>query len=164
MVSYDKVGVLYSGKLGNRSEAHASDVRSYPGLWWKRIKLRLYEGNESEYSPRTCSIGRPVGGTLCLPTYNVTTYFVSRAKSSIVVLQCAGSLCDRSGVCGQVFITLCSTSAFSPCTVGHTRSFSCPPPRPSRPPRRAAHIIKFLCSTFLNDAFSPAQPPLEMSR
>ena len=30
-----------------------------------RIKLRLYEGKESEYSPRTCSIGRPAGGTLC---------------------------------------------------------------------------------------------------
>ena len=66
-VSYDKVGVLYSGKVGNRSEARAPDVRSYPGLWWKRIKLRLYEGNESEYSPRTCSIGRPAGGTLSRP-------------------------------------------------------------------------------------------------
>ena len=32
-VSYDKVGVLYSGKLGNRSEARASDLRSHPGLW-----------------------------------------------------------------------------------------------------------------------------------
>ena len=62
-----KVGVLYSGKLGNRSEARASDLRSYPGLWWKRIKQRLYEGKESEYSPRTCSIGRPAGGTLCPP-------------------------------------------------------------------------------------------------
>ena len=38
-VSYDnKVGVLYSGKLGNRSEARASDLRSYPGLWWNRNK------------------------------------------------------------------------------------------------------------------------------
>ena len=64
-VSYDKVAVLYSGKLGNRSEARASDPRSYPGLWGNRIKLRLYEGKESEYSPRTCSIGRPAGGTLC---------------------------------------------------------------------------------------------------
>ena len=66
-VSYDKVGVLCSGKLGNRSEdrARASDLRSYTGLWWNRIKLRLYEGKESEYSPRTCSIGRPAGGTLC---------------------------------------------------------------------------------------------------
>ena len=68
-VSYDKVGVLCSGKLGNRSEARASDLRSYPGLWWKRIKLHLYEGNESEYSPRICSIGRPAGGTLCPPLY-----------------------------------------------------------------------------------------------
>ena len=64
-VSYDQVGVLYPEKLGNRSEARASDLRSYPGLWWKRIKLRLYEGKESEYSPRTCSIGKPAGGTLC---------------------------------------------------------------------------------------------------
>ena len=30
-VSYDKVGVLYSGKLGSRSEARASDLRSCPG-------------------------------------------------------------------------------------------------------------------------------------
>ena len=64
-VSYDKVGVLYSGKLESRSEARASDLRSYPGLWWKRIKLYIYEGKESEYSPRTCLIGRPAGGTLC---------------------------------------------------------------------------------------------------
>ena len=28
----DKVGGLYSGKLGIRSEARASDLRSYPGL------------------------------------------------------------------------------------------------------------------------------------
>ena len=34
-VSYDMVGGLYSGKLGIRSEARASDLRSYPGLWWK---------------------------------------------------------------------------------------------------------------------------------
>ena len=66
-VSYAKVGGLYSGKLGIRSEARASDLRSYPGLWWKRINLRPYEGYESEYSPRTCSIGRPAGGTLCPP-------------------------------------------------------------------------------------------------
>ena len=45
-VSYDKVGGLYSGKLGNRSEARASDLRSFPGLWWKRIKLYLYEGTK----------------------------------------------------------------------------------------------------------------------
>ena len=64
-VSYDKVGVLYSGKLGNRSEARASDLGSYLGLRWKRIKQRLYEGKESECSPRTCSIGRPAGITLC---------------------------------------------------------------------------------------------------
>ena len=60
------MAVLYSGKLGNRSEARASDLRSHPGLWWNRIKLRLYEeGKESEYSPRICSIGRPAGGALC---------------------------------------------------------------------------------------------------
>ena len=71
MVSYDKIDVLYPGKLGNRSEARASDLRSYPGLWWKRIKLRLYEGNENEYSPRTCSVGRPPG-VLYVPTHNST--------------------------------------------------------------------------------------------
>ena len=41
-VSYDKVGVFYSGKFGIRSEARASDLGSYPGLWWNRIKLRPY--------------------------------------------------------------------------------------------------------------------------
>ena len=51
-------------KLGNKWEARASDLRSYPGLWWNQIKLRLYEGKEREYSPRTCSIGRPAGDTL----------------------------------------------------------------------------------------------------
>ena len=65
-VLYDKVDVLCSGELGNRSDAvSASDLRSYSGLWWKRIKQRLYEGKESEYSPRTSSISRPAGGTLC---------------------------------------------------------------------------------------------------
>ena len=67
-VSYDKIGVLYSGKLDSRVEARASDLRIYPGLWWNRIKLRLYEGKGSEYSPRTCSIGKPAGGTLCPPS------------------------------------------------------------------------------------------------
>ena len=27
----------------NTSEARASDLRSYPGLWWNRMKQRLYE-------------------------------------------------------------------------------------------------------------------------
>ena len=31
-VLHDKVGVLYSRKLGSRSKARASDPRSYPGL------------------------------------------------------------------------------------------------------------------------------------
>ena len=67
-ISYDKVGVLYSGKLGNRS-ARGTCLRSQKLfgalVWWNRIKLRLYEGKESEYSPRTCSIGRSAVGTLC---------------------------------------------------------------------------------------------------
>ena len=71
-VSYDKVGGLYSGKLEIRSEARASDLRSYPGLWWKRINLHLYEGTKVS-TPRTCSIGRPAGGTLCPPPINFTS-------------------------------------------------------------------------------------------
>ena len=35
------------------------------------MKLRLYAGKESEYSPRTCSVGRPARGTLA-PPYNFT--------------------------------------------------------------------------------------------
>ena len=42
-VSHDVVGVSCSGKLGNRSEARASDHGSHPGLWWNRKKRRLYE-------------------------------------------------------------------------------------------------------------------------
>ena len=33
--------------------------------WWNRIKPRLYERKEIEFSPRTCSIGKSAGGTLC---------------------------------------------------------------------------------------------------
>ena len=42
-VSYGlpKVGVLYTGKLGNKSEARASDLRRQPGLGRNRRKLRL---------------------------------------------------------------------------------------------------------------------------
>ena len=65
-VSHDKVGVVYSGISRNRSEARASDLRSYPALWWNRLLLRLYEGNEGECFPRTCLIGKPAAGTLCL--------------------------------------------------------------------------------------------------
>ena len=78
--SYDEVGVLYSGKLGNGSEVRASDLISHPGLWWNRIKLRLYnKGEQSEYSPRICSIGRPAGA-LCVPKYNLTYGVVGRTE------------------------------------------------------------------------------------
>ena len=33
----------------------------------ERNKATSLRRNESEYSPRTCSIGRPAGGTLCPP-------------------------------------------------------------------------------------------------
>ena len=64
--------VSYSRKLASRSEARASDLKSYPGLWWKKIKLHHYEGNENEYSPRTWSIGRPCRGHSVSPTYTFT--------------------------------------------------------------------------------------------
>ena len=64
-VSYDKVGVLFLRRLENRSDARDSDLRSYSGLCWDQIKQRLYDEKYSEYSPRTCSVGRPAGGTLC---------------------------------------------------------------------------------------------------
>ena len=92
-VSYDKVGVLYSGKLGSRSEARASDLRSYPGPWWERIKLHLYEGNESEYSPRTCSIGRPAGGTLCPPP--LTSQFLTPHECRLQRLLECHALCKK---------------------------------------------------------------------
>ena len=75
-VSHGKVGVLYSGKLGNRSE----DLRSYPGLWWNRVKLRLYEGKVSEYSPSTCSIGKTCRGNSVSPPYNLTTMLLITQK------------------------------------------------------------------------------------
>ena len=65
-VSYDKVGVLYSGKLGNRSEARASDLRSYPGLWWKRIKLHLYEETKVSTLRGPAQLAN-LQGALCVP-------------------------------------------------------------------------------------------------
>ena len=67
-VSYDKVGGLYSGKLGIRSEARASDLRSYPGLRWKRIKLHLYEGTKVSTLRRPAQLA-DLQGALCVPTY-----------------------------------------------------------------------------------------------
>ena len=70
-VSYDKVGVLYSGKLGSRSEACASDLRSYPGLWWKRINLHLYEGTKVSTLRGPAQLA-DLQGALCVPTFNLT--------------------------------------------------------------------------------------------
>ena len=91
-VSYDKVGGLcYSGKLGSRSETRASDLRSYWGLWWNGIEIRLYEEFESEYSPWTCSVGRSAGGTLCGPTYTFTCGVDGRTEKNNI-----GDTCLRS--------------------------------------------------------------------
>ena len=66
-VSYDdKVGGLYSGKLRIRSEARASDLRSYPGLWWKRIKLHLYEGTKVSTLRGPAQLA-DLQGALCVP-------------------------------------------------------------------------------------------------
>ena len=67
-VSYDKVGVLYSGKLGSISEASASDLRSYPGLWWKRIKLHLYEGTKVSTLRGPAQLA-DLQGALCVPQH-----------------------------------------------------------------------------------------------
>ena len=82
------VGVSYSGNLASRSEARASDLRSHPGLWWNRIKLRLYKGKQSEYSPRTCSLGRPAGGTLCPRPITLHNPVIVFQYSSGTVNQC----------------------------------------------------------------------------
>ena len=65
-VSYDKAGVLYSGKLGSRSEARAFDLRSYPGLCWKRIKLHLYEGTKVSTLRGPAQLA-DLQGALCVP-------------------------------------------------------------------------------------------------
>ena len=65
-VSYDKVGVLYPGRLGSRSEARASDLRSYPGLWWNRIKLRLYEGKKVSTLRGSARLA-DLQGAFCVP-------------------------------------------------------------------------------------------------
>ena len=70
-VSYGKVDVLYSGKLGNRLEARASDLRSYPGLWWIQIKLRLYEGKKVSTLRGPAQLA-DLQEALCVPTYNLT--------------------------------------------------------------------------------------------
>ena len=67
----DKADVLCSGKLGNRSEARAFDLRSYPGLWWNRIKLRLYEGQEGSTLRGPAQLV-DLQGAPCVPTYNLT--------------------------------------------------------------------------------------------
>ena len=70
-VSHEKVGGLYSGKLGIRSEARASDLRSHPGLWWKRIKLHLYEGTKVSTLRGLAQLA-DLQGALCVPTFNLT--------------------------------------------------------------------------------------------
>ena len=86
-VSYDKVGVLYSGKSGSRSEARASDLRSYPGLWWKRIKLHIYEGTEvstlrrpAHFNWQTCR------GHSVSPTLNLTCGVDGRTEKKWTII------------------------------------------------------------------------------
>ena len=77
-VSYDKVGVSYSGKLGNKSEARASDLRSYPGLWWNRIKQHYYNRKEKKVSTlRGPAQLADLQGALCVPpiTSHVPLFF-----------------------------------------------------------------------------------------
>ena len=61
-----RLAVFYSGKLGIRSEARASDLRSYPGLWWKRIKLYLYEGTKVSTLRGPAHLA-DLQGALCVP-------------------------------------------------------------------------------------------------
>ena len=84
-VSYDKVEVIYSGKLGSRSEARASDLRSYPGLWWKRIKLHLYEGTKVSTLRGPAQLA-DLHGTLCVSTFNLTCGFDGKTEKKTVVL------------------------------------------------------------------------------
>ena len=89
--------VIYIGdsqEIGRRSEARASDLGSHPGLWWNPVKLliRLYEGYESEHSPRTCSIGRPAGDTLCLRPIPLR----ARVTPPPLLLAAIGFLCFRA--------------------------------------------------------------------
>ena len=88
-VSYDEVGVVYSGKLGSRSEARASDLRSYPGLWWKRIKLYLYEGTKVSTLRGHSQLADPQGA-LCVPTYNFTPLI--KCQSDSVSIWCPTEL------------------------------------------------------------------------
>ena len=55
------------GNFGNTLWARAFDLNIYPGLWWDRMKKRLYEGKECEYSPRTAQLADQQGA-LCVPT------------------------------------------------------------------------------------------------
>ena len=76
-VSYDKVGVLYSRKLGNRSQARASDLITHPELWWNRIKLRL-----STKAKKVSTLRGPAqladlqGARCCVHPPNTLTYGV----------------------------------------------------------------------------------------
>ena len=73
-VSYDKVGGSYSGKLGIRSEARASDLRSYPGLWWKRIKLHFYEETKVSTLRGPAQLA-DLQGALCVPHLLISHYY-----------------------------------------------------------------------------------------
>ena len=85
-VSYDKVGGLYSGKLGIRSEARASDLRSYPGLRWKWIKLHLYEGTKVSILRVPAQLA-DLQGALCVsPTFNFTHCGQWSTKECVVLL------------------------------------------------------------------------------
>ena len=106
-VSYDKVGGLYSGKLGIRSEARASDLRRYPGLWWKRIKLYLYEGTKVSTLRGPAQLA-DLQGALCVPHL----YFNN---------------CDLYLVCNGQRASVRHSFSFS--LLQKTPAFSLPPPQ-----------------------------------
>ena len=81
-VSYDKVGVIYSGELGNRSARHVLPIseatRGSGGIELKATSLRRQR--KWVLYARTCSIGRPAGGHSVSPLNNLTNGVVGRTK------------------------------------------------------------------------------------
>ena len=95
-VSYDKVGVSYSGKLGNKSEARASDLRSYPGLWWNRIKQHYYNRKEKKVSTlRGPAQLADLQGELCAPPITLHYQVLKRTIRSAVLPYPCGALVYR---------------------------------------------------------------------
>ena len=97
--SYDKAGVLYSEKLGNRSEARASDLRSYPGLWWNPKSYVSTKAKKVSTHRGPAQLA-DLQGALCVPTYNLTNGVDGRTATGSERFFVSGDRCGVGGGSG----------------------------------------------------------------